>query len=487
MNLRHASKQDARFLYDLRLNPAARRFQKNTGTFSYSSHLEWLSASLRNKKRVIYIAFQDKNRIGMIRFDIKRKTALVSVAVSPSFRSQGFGQQLILVGCNTFFSQYKLDSIKAVIDEKNIASTRAFTTAGFKLRRKFMEEKRNFLEMIATRQSITFDAAIIGFGSIGQRHANNLLKLGKRVIVYDPLQQPLQKAREAGYAVISSFEDLLSLSNAVVICSPPVLHIPHAVAALSLGKATFIEKPLSANVNGIKQLFLIAKSKHTSFFVGCNLRFTQGLQKVKKLLEKNAIGRVVSTEINFGYYLPLWRPGTDYRKNYAASRKAGGGIMLDAIHEIDYAIWLFGFPEEIFAVYGKKSDLEIETEDYAEIFGNFGSNARSTPVHIHLDYLNKKYTRYCRIIGEKGEIYWNFADKALTISLQGEKAKRIKLNDDIDLNKMYVKEMKFFLRNMHAPKTLFASSLISSQAMFVVDASRKSNGLKVVKVKQLRG
>ena len=480
--------QDAKFLYVLRLDPAARRFQKTTETFSYASHLKWLSASLKDKNRIIYIAYKGKARIGMIRFDINGKTTVVSIAVSPIFRGQGLGQQLILIGCNKFFSLNKLDLVKAVIDEQNTASMRAFTVSGFKLSRKFTGNKRKFLEMTATSESVKFDAAIIGFGSIGQRHANNLLKLGKRVIVYDPLPLQLQKAREAGYAVISSFEGAISLSNAVVICSPPRLHVPQAATALYLGKATFIEKPLSANVNGIKPLFSIAKRKHASFFVGCNLRFTQGLQMIKKLLERNTIGTVISADINFGYYLPLWRPGTDYRKNYAASRKAGGGIMLDAIHEIDYAIWLFGSPVEVFAVYGKKSDLEIETEDYADIFGNFGSSAGSTPVHIHLDYLNKKYTRYCRIVGEKGEIFWNFADKTLRISLQGKQSKRakiIKLNNDVDSNKMYIEEMKFFLRSAYNPKVLLASSLISSQAMFVVDAAKKSNGSKVVKVEQL--
>ncbi len=480
--------QDARFLYDLRLDPAARRFQKTTGTFSYAAHLKWLSTSLQDKNRIIYLAYEGKQQIGMIRFDVKGKIAVVSIAVSPAFRGQGLGLQLILVGCNKLFLMHKIKLAKAVIDETNTASMRAFMAAGFKTRKKFVQEKRNFLEMTANSESITFDAAIIGFGSIGQRHAYNLLNLGKRVIVYDPLPQQLHKAREAGYAVISSFKAAISLSHAVVICSPPLLHIPQAVAALYLGKPAFIEKPLSANVNGIKQLFSISKNKHAGFFVGCNLRFTQGLQVVKKLLEKNAIGQVVSAEINFGYYLPLWRPETDYRKNYAASRKAGGGIMLDAIHEIDYAIWLFGSPREVFAVYGKKSDLEIETEDYADIFGNFGSGNNSTPVQIHLDYLNKTYTRYCRIVGEKGEIYWNFADKTLTISLQGKKNKQTKttkLNEDIDLNKMYIEEMKFFLHNSHNSKVLLASSLISSQAMYVVDAAKKSNGIKVVKVEQL--
>ena len=30
------------------------------------------------------------------------------------------------------------------------------------------------------------------------------------------------------------------------------------------------------------------------------------------------------------------RPNTDYKKNYSASVKKGGGLIFDSIHEIDY-------------------------------------------------------------------------------------------------------------------------------------------------------
>ena len=210
---------------------------------------------------------------------------------------------------------------------------------------------------------------VIGCGSIGRRHAKNLLALRQKVIATD-IFSPNRRIMEENFGVktFQRIEDAMKLKpNAIIVCTPPNSHIPLAVKGLRRKIPVFVEKPLSASASGIKRLFSIAKRNRAGFFVGCNLRFTQGLQMVKKLLVQKAIGRVVGAEINFGYYLPFWRPGTDYRRNYAASRKMGGGVMLDAIHEIDYAIWLFGCPKEVFAVYGKKSDLEIETEDFAEI------------------------------------------------------------------------------------------------------------------------
>ena len=45
---------------------------------------------------------------------------------------------------------------------------------------------------------------------------------------------------------------------------------------------------------------------------------------------------------SFGYDLRLWRPGTDHRAGYSARAELGGGIVLDAIHELDYLLWLLG-------------------------------------------------------------------------------------------------------------------------------------------------
>ena len=52
----------------------------------------------------------------------------------------------------------------------------------------------------------------------------------------------------------------------------------------------------------------------------------------------------------------------------------GGGIILDAIHEIDYAKWFFGKAEKVSCFSGKMSSLEIDTEDYAEILIQFENN-----------------------------------------------------------------------------------------------------------------
>ena len=58
--------------------------------------------------------------------------------------------------------------------------------------------------------------------------------------------------------------------------------------------------------------------------IGCNLRFFPPISKIKKLIEQNKIGKIISVQIENGSYLPDWHPYEDYRKGYAAKKKLGG-------------------------------------------------------------------------------------------------------------------------------------------------------------------
>ena len=70
-------------------------------------------------------------------------------------------------------------------------------------------------------------------------------------------------------------------------------------------------------------------------------------------------------------YLPDWRPGQDYRKTYSAHKDLGGGVSIDLIHEWDYLTYLFGWPKKVHSFIGKKSNLEIDSDDYAIYIAEF--------------------------------------------------------------------------------------------------------------------
>ena len=248
----------------------------------------------------------------------------------------------------------------------------------------------------------------MGCGSIGEKHIRNLMTLqAVKIIVCDSNQNRLFKVRRE-YGIDENYTDLKqALSkdiDAVLVCTPTALHVPIASAAIDNGCHVFVEKPLSNDLEGVSKLVERADKRGLVIMVGFNLRFHPSFQRIKKLLDDERIGKVICARVQVGQYLPDWHPWEDYRKSYSAQRTLGGGIILDAIHELDYVRWFLGDVKEVFCFADKLSDLEINTEDVAEILLKF----KEGPIaNVHMDYIQRSYNRSIHLIGDKGTIIWN--------------------------------------------------------------------------------
>jgi predicted dehydrogenase len=126
----------------------------------------------------------------------------------------------------------------------------------------------------------------------------------------------------------------------------------------------FIEKPAYLGLDILDIVNLAAKSEiHT--YVACNLRFLDSIIYIHNKLDSVPFRRINEVNSYCGSYLPDWRPGNDFRKNYSSISELGGGVHLDLIHEIDYLYWLFGVPVKIFSYFQSNSTLGISSCDYA--------------------------------------------------------------------------------------------------------------------------
>jgi predicted dehydrogenase len=174
------------------------------------------------------------------------------------------------------------------------------------------------------------------------------------------------------------------------------------------------------------------------------MRFHPGLMRVKSLIADGAVGKVTSARVEVGQYLPDWHPAEDYRQGYSAQAALGGGVILDAIHEIDYARWLLGSVSSVACFAGKQSDLEIDTEDTAAILLRFASGAIG---EIHLDYVQRAYSRTCHLIGDTGTIRWDYSAGAVVwYSAQTRTWETFHNPPGWQPNQMYLDEMCHFLR-----------------------------------------
>jgi predicted dehydrogenase len=293
---------------------------------------------------------------------------------------------------------------------------------------------------------------IIGFGSIGKRHARNIRRLQphaaltvlRRSDAIDPDEAALGVTRTT-----SLDEALREKPQFAVVANPSSRHAEVLLPLLQAGVACYIEKPVVTNAADVGRLraLLHSASPVPVTFAGCNLRFLPSLAKLRALLAAGKIGRPVRASLQVGQWLPDWRPHQDYRRSYSADAAEGGGVMLDLIHEIDVARWLFGEFDQVKAVAGKFSMLEINAEDSACILL---AKAESGPLTaINLDYVSRRRVRRYEIVGDVATLAWDLATQTLDL-ITAEAVQRVDTGEaGYDVAETYVHAMQEFLQCVH--------------------------------------
>ncbi|WP_050479714.1 Gfo/Idh/MocA family protein [Herbaspirillum rhizosphaerae] len=214
--------------------------------------------------------------------------------------------------------------------------------------------------------------AVVGYGSIGARHARILQELGHDVMIVSrrELEMPARCA---------SIEEALQYGPEYVVIANPTAE--HHETLLALDRTDFagdilVEKPLFARPHAAELI-------NHRVFVAYNLRFHAVLQRLKVLL---ADQRILSAQVYVGQYLPQWRPQSDYRASYSASAAQGGGVLRDLSHELDYITWLFGGWRRVAALGGHFSELDIDSDD---VFSALLETSACPVVNLQMNYLDR--------------------------------------------------------------------------------------------------
>lgn len=324
---------------------------------------------------------------------------------------------------------------------------------------------------------------IVGYGSVGRRHLRNLQSLGhKNFVILRTGKSTLPDDEIVGIPTEYSLKKALAHRPvATIIANPTALHIPVALAAAEAGSHIFLEKPISDSMVGIKKLQGIVSRKKLVLQVGFQFRFHPGLLKIKSLLEKDAIGSVVSVQARWGEYLPNWHPWEDYRVGYSASKDLGGGVLLTMCHSFDYLRWLIGEVKNVSAVTSNNGGLGIDVEDSADVLLNFKSGIVG---NVHLDYLENPGRHYLNIIGQNGVISWDNNDGMVKwFSGKTGKWEKIPAPKDFERNDLFVLEMKNFISCIIKNEQSLCTIGDGIETLKIVLAAKKSVLLKrIVKV-----
>lgn len=233
----------------------------------------------------------------------------------------------------------------------------------------------------------------VGIGSIAVKHIRNLYEICDEYgigLMVDALRRPDSMPIAGGMSkyinkVYTLARDLPSDYDVIFITNPTDVHIQTLQQVHEKAKHFFIEKPV-VSVARAKEAIEFKEREGSIYYVACPMRYKKVLQYIKANINP---ANVVGVRCYCSSYLPEWRPGTDYRKCYSAIKALGGGVAIDLIHEWDYLVHLFGFPNKVFCSMTKKSDLEIDCEDYAAYIAEYEDKM----IELHLDYYGRAELR----------------------------------------------------------------------------------------------
>lgn len=282
---------------------------------------------------------------------------------------------------------------------------------------------------------------VIGLGSIGVRHANNVQTLGLEVTGYDTDPLRVTKFSGLGGRLADTRAKILSNSDVVIIATPSGQHIKDLRDAIAARNHVFIEKPLAHTDKGLDDILGQAAARNLVVFAGLNQRFNPVNEAAKTLISAGGLGQPLWARFLCSSYLPEWRIGEDYRTGYAADPMTGG-VLFDVIHEFDLANFLLGPAQTINSCARNTGFLEISAEDCADVVLEHDSGVRSI---LHLDYVTQPSRRKAEIAGSNGLLELDLIERRLQLfgtngAIVDERSWSTSPNED------YLDEMKQFFR-----------------------------------------
>jgi predicted dehydrogenase len=289
-------------------------------------------------------------------------------------------------------------------------------------------------------------AAIVGFGSIGRRHAENLKKLGvdRLVVVRRPSgRNPAFVPPAGARAVASHAEAIAEGPDFAVICNPTRLHVDSARPYLAAGIPILMEKPISDRSTDARQLAAEASRRRVPACMAYCMRYHPAYAAAREALRSGRIGRVLYAKAWFESYLPAWHPWEDYRQSYAARRDLGGGALRTLDHEIDFLNWCLGTPQAVMGSSRRTGALEGDADDDAALVIGYADGAVAT---VHLSLCRRDRSRGFEFVGEQGTLRYRWEEEKLSaVGADGTNVSVLLDHRGYDVNQMYVDLMADFL------------------------------------------
>lgn len=318
--------------------------------------------------------------------------------------------------------------------------------------------------------------AVVGLGSIGRRHLDNLgrLGVGRRIVVRRASgANPAFAPPDDALVVHSAAAALASGLDAAIVCNPTSEHVGTALEYLAAGVPVLVEKPISHRLDEAERLVAAANRSGVRAAMAYVMRFHPAYRLAADAIDAGRLGRILYAKIWFEAYLPDWHPWEDYRQGYAARRDLGGGALPTLDHEIDFLNGRLGIAAAAAGCSGRSGALEMDADDWATLSIQYPKGVRASGL---FSLCRRDRSRGFEIIGERATLRFRFETGRLEL-LAGDREPELLWNAaGYDLNDAYQAMLRDFLCDLIEPAPQRSATLEAGLQALKVAAAVKSCG-----------
>ena len=320
---------------------------------------------------------------------------------------------------------------------------------------------------------------VVGLGSMGKRRIRNLKYLNQNDIIgFDPKEERCVEASEKyRITTFANIENALKQKpNAMVISTPPDLHMKYAKIAIENNMHFFTEA--SVIQDEMQDVILRLKNINLVALPSCTMRYHPIVKQVNAILKSQKIGKPLAVLYHSGQYLPDWHPWEDYRKFYVSKRETGACREMVPF-EIGWLQPIFGKILSVMANKTKVSKLEADIDDIYNILLEFENGTQAS---MTVDVISRFPYRQLKVLGDNGVVFADWSEKIVRYYTKEDGWKE-QIIDDGKVEKnyihgegMYIEEINNFIRSIKkeiTPPYNFVEDLHILKILEVIEASSK--------------
>lgn len=130
--------------------------------------------------------------------------------------------------------------------------------------------------------------------------------------------------------------------DAIYIASPSAMHVPQAMQAIAAGKPCLVEKPLSLDAAGARQIKSASQTQTVFAMEALWSRFLPAIKAAKRHIDNGRIGTIRHIEADLSYFRAY-----DPQSRFFSSDLGGGAAFDLGVYPVSLALYLMGLPDQV--------------------------------------------------------------------------------------------------------------------------------------------